>query len=98
MTDFIEKRDYLRIQVDCDIHFKLKNSNETQIGHCTSLSSGGVSFIGKQPLTIGDKLEASIHPQNEEKPTMIGIIEIVRAIKLEDDLFEIGAIMQVLAD
>ena len=98
MTDFTEKRDYLRIQVNCDLHFKQKYSEKIHIGHCTSLSSGGVSFISKQKLFIGEKLEASVHPQNQMTPTIIGLIEVVRVDEEESGDFQIGAIMQVLVD
>lgn len=97
MADFVEKREYFRIQVDCDIHCK-REGEDIHIARCKTLSGAGVSFITTQELSIGEKLEVTIHPGHSITPSMTGIITVVRTMELENKEFEVGATMQVLAD
>lgn len=86
-----EKRDYIRMDVDCDISYKLANSSETQTGRCTSLSGAGVSFISDQIFEPGLAMEVSITPQSSITPPMTAFIEVVRTSKREDGQYEIAA-------
>ncbi|WP_256360304.1 hypothetical protein [Methylomonas koyamae] len=48
-----EKRDYIRMDVDCDITYRLADSDQVSTGRCTTLSGAGVSFIANRPFEIG---------------------------------------------
>ena len=45
MNEFIEKRDGLRLNVDCEIYCKPQNSTELYKAKCISLSNTGISFL-----------------------------------------------------
>ena len=45
MLEYDEKRNYIRMEIDCDITYKLADSDEVYRGRCSSLSGAGVSFI-----------------------------------------------------
>ncbi len=97
MADFVEKREYFRMQVDCDIHCKKQGADEIHVARCKSLSGAGVSFITTQEFAIGEKVEVTIHPEHDITPSMTGIITVVRIVPLENREFEVGATMQVVA-
>jgi len=86
-----EKRDYIRMDVDCDITYKLANSNDISTGRCTTLSGAGVSFIADQSFEPGLAMEISIVPKNAITPPMTAFIEVVRSNKRDHEQYEIAA-------
>lgn len=96
MLDYDEKRDYIRMDVDCDVAYKLADSTKVNIGRCTSLSGAGVSFITDSPYDTGMAMEINLVPKNTATPPMTAFIEVVRSIPKEDGLFEIAASIKSL--
>ncbi len=96
MLDYDEKRDYIRMDVDCEISYKLADSDETKTGRCTSLSGAGVSFITDCPYEIGLAMEVNIQPKNSVTPSMVAFIEVVRSIPKQNGAYEIAASIKSL--
>jgi len=96
MLDFDEKRDYIRMDVDCDITYKLADSDEVNIGRCTSLSGAGVSFLANAAYDTGMAMEVNLVPKNNVTPPMTAFIEVVRSIPQDDGSFEIAASIKSL--
>ena len=44
MLNYDEKRDYIRMDVDCEITYKLADGDVVKTGKCTTLSGAGVSL------------------------------------------------------
>ena len=86
-----EKRDYMRMDVDCDITYKPADGDQFKTGQCTTLSGAGVSFIADQAFDVGLAMEVSIMPKTSITPPMTAFIEVVRSIKQNDGRFEIAA-------
>lgn len=86
-----EKRDYIRMEVDCDITYKPANSQDCKTGRCTTLSGAGVSFLADQPFDAGLAMEVSIIPKTSITPPMTAFIEVVRSVKRDENLYEIAA-------
>ncbi|MDQ7090611.1 MAG: PilZ domain-containing protein [Methylococcales bacterium] len=99
MTDFREKREFFRMQVDCEIQYKhADGSKESYTGRCTTLSGAGVSFIGSQALNINDTLNVIINPQQTLTPPITAKAVVMRVVSLENDQYEIGATLEILSD
>ncbi len=96
MQDYDEKRDYIRMDVDCDVTYKLADSDEVKTGRCTSLSGAGVSFIAESTYNIGLAMEINVLPQNSITPPMTAFIEIVRCIPHKDGSYEVAASIKSL--
>jgi len=86
-----EKRNYIRMGIDCDITFKLPNSDQRYQGRCTSISGAGVSFTADRYVDPGKAMEINVEPRNAATPTMTAFIEVVRSTQLVDNLYEIAA-------
>lgn len=86
-----EKRDYIRMDVDCDITYKPADSTQSKVGRCTTLSGAGVSFIADQHYDVGLAMEVSITPKTSITPPMTAFIEVVRSVKRGDTEYEIAA-------
>jgi c-di-GMP-binding flagellar brake protein YcgR len=98
MTNFIEKREYFRITVDCEIDYRFLNEEEYRKARCSTLSGGGISFITGHPLQPAEELEVIIQPQLPATPPMRAHVRVVRVQALADDNFEVGASLQVIHD
>ena len=91
MIEYDEKRDFIRMSVNCEINYKLTDSDQTYQGRCTSLSGAGLAFISEQEFKPGKSMEVNVIPENSLTPPMTAYVEIVRSIKLDSDQYEIGA-------
>ena len=96
MLEYDEKRDYIRMDIECDITYKLADTDVTKSGICTSLSGAGVSFIADSSYDIGMAMEVNILPKNSVTPPMTAFIEVVRSTALENGSFEIAASIKSL--
>lgn len=86
-----EKRDYIRMDVDCNVTYKPVNSTELKTGRCCNLSGAGISFISDQAFDMGLAMEISVIPVNSITPPMTAYIEVVRSVKQSDNQYEIAA-------
>lgn len=96
MLEYDEKRDYIRMDVDCSITYKLADSDDTKTGRCTSLSGSGVSFLADSAFDVGLAMEVNVLPENKVTPPMTAFIEVVRNIPKENGLVEVAAIIKSL--
>ena len=96
MLEYDEKRDYLRMNVECDLTYILPDSNEEHSGVCTSISGSGVCFIADQYFDAGIAMEIKILPKNALTPPMNAFIEVVRSTEQKANKFEIAATIKSL--
>ncbi|MFW5444187.1 MAG: PilZ domain-containing protein [Methylococcaceae bacterium] len=96
MQDYDEKRDYIRMDVDCEVTYKHADSDTVKTGHCTSLSGAGISFISEMAYETGIAMEVNVLPKNSVTPPMTAFIEVVRCIPKDDNSFEIAASIKSL--
>ncbi len=96
MQEYNEKRDYIRMDVDCDVNYKLADSDELKTGKCTNLSGAGMSFITESPYSTGLAMKVNVLPKNSVTPPMTAFIEVVRCIPQDDGTFEVAASIKSL--
>lgn len=91
MLEYDEKRKFIRMAVECDLNYKLTDSEKIYQGRCTSLSGAGLSFIADQNFEPGISMEVNVIPESSITPPMSAIIEVVRNTKLDTGQYEIAA-------
>jgi len=91
MLDYDEKRNYMRMNVDCDITYKTLDGSDEKRGHCTSLSGAGLSFIADTPFEPGLAMDVCVEPKKSLTPPMDALIEVVRCTEKAPDQYEIAA-------
>lgn len=89
-----EKRDYIRMDINCEMTYKPVNATESKTGVCVNLSGAGISFIADQNFDVGLAMEVSIIPSNTITPPMTAYVEVVRCAKQSDNQYEIAAIIK----
>lgn len=98
MIDFAEKREYFRMNVDCEIDYRAIDSDETRTARCSTLSGAGISFVTNHELTLKMELEITIQSQLPSMPPMRAYAKVVRVQVIEDQAFDIGASMTIIHD
>ncbi|MFA6164110.1 MAG: PilZ domain-containing protein [Methylobacter sp.] len=91
MLEYDEKRNYIRMEIDCDITYRLADSDELHQGRCSSLSGAGVSFFTNRYFDSGKAMEVNIIPKNAITPPMTAFIEVVRSTQQDDGSYEVAA-------
>jgi len=86
--DHDEKRDFIRLTVDCRVTF-LDADGKEHHGRALNVSGGGVQFITDTPLTLGSELSLSVNPDTPVIQPLELIATVVRVDRL-DGKFEVG--------
>lgn len=103
IREYDEKRDYIRIDIDCEIKFKsvdmLGITGEELKGRVSNLSGRGMMFISDVELEKDGVFEVCIKPQNLLTPALHANVKVVRVVKQRHaDGFEIGAVIKEIHD
>ena len=98
--EYDEKRDFIRIDIDCEIFFKKADSNdETMTGQIANLSGRGMMFISDTELEKNSTLEVNVKPSNILTPPLHANVKVVRVIKQRHaEGYEIGAVIKEIYD
>ena len=88
-----EKRDAVRMEVDCEINYKPADCQQHSIGRCKTLSAAGISFIAGQRYDIGLAMAVSIL-QTTVSPALTAFIEVVRCVRRNSEEYEIAGVIK----
>lgn len=91
MLEYDEKRNYIRMEIDCDVTYKLADSEEIHHGRCSSISGAGVAFIADRSFDPGKAMEINVIPKNTVTPSMTAFIEVIRSTDQGNGSYEIAA-------
>ncbi len=89
MIDYAEKRDFLRMPIDCDLSFSKVGSSKQYQGSVINLSSKGILFTSTKKFDQGTVLEITLTPSNSATPPM-ETEAVVTRVSDNDVLFEIA--------
>ncbi|MCX7101521.1 MAG: PilZ domain-containing protein [Methylobacter sp.] len=91
MLNYDEKRSFIRMEIDCDITYKLADSDILHPGRCSSISGAGVSFIADRFFELGKAMEINVIPKSTVTPPMTAFIEVIRCTQQDESSYEIAA-------
>ncbi len=89
MIDYAEKRDFLRMPIDCQLSFTAAGSSLQQAGKVINLSSKGILFTTDERLAQGDRLEILLTPYSPETPPLEASV-VVSRVTDNDAVFEVA--------
>ena len=89
MIDYAEKRDFLRMPIDCELSFSQSGSDERHIGNVINLSHKGILFTSADQFDEGATLEIRLTPSNSATPPMEATV-VVSRVKHNDEVYEIA--------
>ncbi len=89
MIDYAEKRDFLRMPIDCELSFSVAGSSKLYQGNVINLSSKGILFTSNEKFDEGSTLDIILTPSNSMTPPMQAEV-IVARVSSNEVLFEIA--------
>ena len=93
MLDYDEKRDFIRMQAECKMSYRLAGEDTYTEGNCLNISGSGLLFKGGRPLEPGKAAEVHLAPDNCITPPLTAYIEVIRCDPGPDGQYTIaGAI------
>lgn len=95
MAEYSEKRSYKRVKVECDIHFRMMDEEEEEVGHLENISGRGMMFVAERGVPLNAELEVRVEPGNELTPALHARVQVVRMEKQRRGTgYEIGAVIR----
>lgn len=96
--EYDEKRDSVRVDVDCPIQFWPENTDQKEVGKVRNLSGRGMMFIAQREMPVESLMEVRIEA-DENTSSLHARVRVVRVAKpRRGDGFEIGAVIQEMLD
>jgi len=98
--EYDEKRDFIRIDIDCKIEFrKTASTDEVSVGQILNLSGRGMMFVSDVELDKNSTFEINVKPANALTPSLHANVKVVRVVKQRHDSgYEIGAVIKEIYD
>lgn len=88
--DYSEKRDFFRMNLDCNMEYSVNGSGNKLCGHIKNLSGSGISFITDMAITAGTEVAVSIKPENPITPPLDLTVEVIRCNDAGNKQYEIA--------
>lgn len=76
--DYSEKRNYFRMNMDCNVEYSVNGYKEKKCGQLKTLSGSGISFVCEQAVKPGTEVHVSITPENAITPPLHVTVEVLR--------------------
>lgn len=88
--DYSEKRNFFRMNLDCNMEYTVNGSGNKLCGLIKNLSGSGISFFSQQAITAGTEIQVSIKPENPITPALDLTIEVIRCNDAGNKQYEIA--------
>jgi hypothetical protein len=89
-TEYAEKRNFFRMNMDCNMEYTINGSGEHESGTVLTLSGDGISFTTKQAVSAGAIVNISITPENTVTPPLVVTVEVLRCEQGNSDQYEVA--------
>ncbi len=86
-TDYSEKRNFFRMNLECNAQYTINGSGNQKLGKVSDLSGDGISIIADQSVTPGTEVRVSIQPENDVTPPLEVVMEVLRCEEQDADNF-----------
>jgi len=85
LTDYSEKRNFFRMNLECDAEYTINGSGNQKSGKVSDLSGDGISIIADQSVKPGTEVRVSIRPENDVTPPLEVVMEVLRCEEQDAD-------------
>lgn len=89
--DYSEKRNFFRMNIDCDMEYTVNGSDAKKSGVVRNLSGNGILFMVDQQVEPGTEVHVYITPENSVTPPLNITVEVLRCDQKKTNQFEIAA-------
>ncbi len=95
--DYPEKRDFIRMVVECPMTFRIQGEAEVHQGTAKDLSASGLSVLCHKEVAEGAILEVNIQPEKAIVPPLKATCEVVRVNNRVPGEYELGLRITAIA-
>lgn len=95
MMDFSEKRDFIRMPMQCPIWIRDMDGDRPETAEMRDLSATGIRFVSARALDTGARLQLTVQPTNPITPPLAAEISVLRCQEI-DSGFDIAASIDVV--
>ena len=92
-----EKRDFLRMAIDCNFSFKTANSNRELQGNVINLSEKGILFTSRKNMEVGALLNIVLTPSHTDTAPIHATVIVERVSSTNDFLYEVACKIRSMA-
>jgi hypothetical protein len=96
MIEYSEKRDFIRMPVQCPVYVRESASDIEETAELLDLSATGVRFVSQRALDTGARLELTVKPDHPITPPLEATISVIRCEEI-DNGFDIAASIELVA-
>lgn len=89
--NYSEKRDFLRMGVDCQVRCLELQSGEACTGRVHNLSARGIALSVARRYPPGTRLEVRIEPERSIVPPLHALVEVLRLETASDGSYQLAA-------
>jgi len=89
--DFSEKRDFIRMGVECPATFEIDGEAGSYSGIACDLSASGLKIMTEKDIVVGTILNIKILPEKALIAPLHAVVEVVWSSGLVDSKYELGA-------
>jgi len=90
MLDYSEKRDFLRMQMECPASFRVEGAQELRTAVAQNLSATGVLLVTDQPVDDGVQLALEVMPGKSITPPLSAYVRVLRCSPTEDGDYSVA--------
>jgi hypothetical protein len=95
--DYSEKRDFMRMAVECPMSFTLPGEDTVHRATARDLSASGLLMRCNRELAEGSSIEVSVEPEEAIVPPLKATCEVVRVTTLAPGEYEVGLKISAIA-
>ena len=95
MSVYHEKRDFLRMPIDCIMEFNVIDDKRKHRGHVINLSSKGILFTTRQKLEVGAFIRVELVSGDKNAQSMRALFEVTRITSHRINYEVAGKLMEV---
>ncbi len=79
MFDYAEKRDFLRLAVECPAKIRLNGARQVEDARVKNISGGGLVLQAAQDIPRGSEVSIVVSPVNSPMPPLVAAVKVVRS-------------------
>jgi PilZ domain len=98
MFDYSEKRDFLRMTVDCPGRYRAPGADQVRPAVVRNLSATGVLLLTEEPVAADAELALEIMPGKTITPPLAAFVKVLRCDAGEDGRYTLACAMMRILD
>ena len=80
MIDYSEKRDFLRMPIDCSLRVSVVGDDREFSAKVINLSNKGILFTARQKVEVGNLLSLVLTASQADTPPMRATVKVARVV------------------